>query len=84
MAVPPQPVTVPAPAAVPDAAAAVALALEWEFRDRLPRGSVAAVLAAARRDLEGQVPPASLGEMLHRLASYRLDRLVGNGRASDG
>lgn len=84
MAVPPQPVTVPAPAAVPDAAAAVALALESEFRDRLPTGSVAAVLAAARRDLEGQVPPAALGEMLHRLASYRLAHLAGKRRASDG
>jgi hypothetical protein len=58
-----------------DCADAVALSLQVQFGDRLPRGCIAAVVAAARRDLEGQVPPAALGEMLHRLAAYRLETL---------
>jgi hypothetical protein len=32
------------------------------------------VVDAADRDLRGQVAPGALGEMLHRLVSYRLQQ----------
>lgn len=46
--------------------------LTAEFRGRLPRTVVARTVLDARQDLEGQIQPEALAEMLHRLARYRL------------
>ncbi|WP_309117971.1 hypothetical protein [Saccharothrix sp.] len=48
--------------------------LAAEFGGRVPRRVVASTVVAARRDLEGQVAPEAVAEMLHRLAHHRLDR----------
>lgn len=50
----------------------VAVRLAAQFAGVLPRRVVAAEVAAAERELRGQVPPAALAEMLHRLAEVRL------------
>ena len=51
-----------------------------EFRDVLPIATVTDVVATARHDLEGQVVPEALQEMLHRLAHHRLSALPGSHR----
>lgn len=43
-----------------------------EFAGVLRRADVAATVREACRDLDGQIVPAALTEMLHRLARYRL------------
>ncbi|MBW4720490.1 hypothetical protein [Saccharothrix obliqua] len=43
-----------------------------EFGGRLSREAVTGTVLRARADLEGQVVPESLDEMLHRLAKHRL------------
>ena len=43
---------------------------------RIPADLVRAVVREAERDLAGQVSSGSLGELLHRLAAYRLEQLV--------
>ena len=43
-----------------------------EYAGVLRRPVVEAEVAAAARELRGQVPPGSLAEMLHRLVAYRL------------
>lgn len=46
--------------------------LAHEFAGTVSRAELEDVVLGARRDLEGQVVPAALDEMLHRLAHYRL------------
>ncbi|MCO1655786.1 hypothetical protein [Pseudonocardia humida] len=43
-----------------------------EFADVMPRGVVEAEVAAADRELRGQVPTGAMAEMLHRLVVTRL------------
>ncbi|WP_300017427.1 hypothetical protein [Pseudonocardia sp.] len=50
----------------------VTRALTEEFAGLVPPDVVGSEVAAAARELRGQVPEGSLDEMLHRLASYRL------------
>lgn len=50
--------------------------LAIEFAGLVPRADIESVVRAARQDLAGQVVPAALDEMLHRLAHYRLSRLT--------
>jgi hypothetical protein len=49
--------------------------LTAEFSGVVSRAIVTNTVLDARRDLEGQIVPEALGEMLHRLAHHRLDRL---------
>jgi hypothetical protein len=49
--------------------------LSREFRTVLPDSTITEVVAAARHDLEGQIVPEALQEMLHRLAHHRLSAL---------
>ncbi|GAA2685745.1 MULTISPECIES: hypothetical protein [Actinosynnema] len=49
--------------------------LAAEFGDRLPESVVTGTVLQARRDLQGQIAPESLEELLHRLAHYRLRAL---------
>ena len=44
-----------------------------EFADVMPRGVVEAEVAAADRELRGQVPTGAMAEMLHRLVAARLE-----------
>ena len=53
----------------------VAEALAEEFSGVLPRPVVSKTVLDARRDLEGQIVPEALGEMLHQLARHRLNTL---------
>jgi len=53
----------------------VVVRLAAEFSGTLSRKVVADTVFAARRDLDGQVVPEALGEMLHRLAHHRLGGL---------
>ncbi|MFT7840328.1 hypothetical protein Q5530_29650 [Saccharothrix sp. BKS2] len=50
--------------------------LTAEYRGRLPGSVVARTVLGARQDLEGQIQPEALAEMLHRLARYRLDATI--------
>ncbi|GAA1296304.1 hypothetical protein [Saccharothrix xinjiangensis] len=50
--------------------------LTAEFRGRVPRTVVARTVLDARQDLEGQIQPEALPEMLHRLARYRIDATI--------
>jgi hypothetical protein len=43
-----------------------------EFATVAPRGAVEAEVAAADRELRGQVPEGGFAEMLHRLVAARL------------
>jgi hypothetical protein len=43
-----------------------------EFADVVPRGAVEAEVAAADRELRGQVPTGAMAEMLHRLVAVRI------------
>ncbi|MCX6464557.1 MAG: hypothetical protein NTW05_13355 [Pseudonocardiales bacterium] len=51
---------------------AVAARLAEEYAGLVPPDVVHREVAAAERELRGQVPPGALEEMLHRLAAYRL------------
>lgn len=64
-----------------DRVARVAEQLAREFGETVPRTDIDEVVHAARRDLDGQVPPHALDELLHRLAHYRLSELSPAGRA---
>ncbi|QFZ19498.1 hypothetical protein [Saccharothrix syringae] len=50
-----------------------------EFKGLVPETVVTSTVLGARQDLEGQIQPGALAEMLHRLARYRLDSLVSAG-----
>ncbi|HVV12039.1 three-helix bundle dimerization domain-containing protein [Amycolatopsis sp.] len=50
--------------------------LSREFAGAVPHGHVESTVRAARRDLEGQIVPEALEEMLHHLARYRLSRMT--------
>ena len=62
----------PARGLEPDLAAVVER-LVAEFADQRPREEVEAEVAAADRELRGQVPAGAMAEMLHRLVAARLD-----------
>ena len=47
-----------------------------EYDGVVPPALVAVVVRDAERDLRGQVVPGALGEMLHRLAAFRLHELT--------
>lgn len=49
--------------------------LAAEFGGTLSRPIVTTTVLDAHRDLQGQVVPEALGEMLHRLAQHRLNRM---------
>lgn len=49
--------------------------LAAEFSGVLSRPIVTTTVLDARNDLEGQIVPEALGEMLHRLAHHRLNRI---------
>ena len=50
----------------------VAVHLVAEFDGAMPPDMIEHVVLAARRDLDGEVPPEALPEFLHRLARQRL------------
>lgn len=56
----------------------VASELVREFEGVLPNSTITEVVATARHDLEGQIVPEALQEMLHRLAHHRLNVLRGH------
>jgi hypothetical protein len=56
--------------------------LAAEFSGVLSRPAVTATVLDARRDLEGQIVPEALSEMLHQLARHRLQTLCRNGTAA--
>jgi hypothetical protein len=51
-------------------------ALTAEFRGRVSSTVVARTVVTAREDLQGQIQPEALAEMLHRLAQHRLDAMI--------
>lgn len=51
-----------------DAVEEVGVWLTGEFSGRVPATTVADVVRATRRDLEGRIATEELGEMLHRMA----------------
>ncbi len=55
--------------------------LSAEFGGRLSRKTVARTVLDARRDLEGQIMPEAIPEMLHRLAHHRLGAVIGEASA---
>ncbi|HEY3465105.1 MAG TPA: hypothetical protein VGL47_08230 [Amycolatopsis sp.] len=50
--------------------------LTVEFASRLPAADIAEIVRSARTDLEGQIVPEAMGEMLHRLARFRVLRTL--------
>ncbi|WP_329065696.1 hypothetical protein [Amycolatopsis sp. NBC_01480] len=62
---------------IDDACAEVGERLAGEFAGWLSPAAVGHIVRAAARDLDGQIVPEALGEMLHRLAGFRIARLVG-------
>ncbi|MCR6490654.1 hypothetical protein M8542_48435 [Amycolatopsis sp. OK19-0408] len=52
--------------------------LSGEFASRLPEDVIADIVRGARADLQGQIVPESLGELLHRLARFRVLRTIGS------
>lgn len=54
--------------------------LAAEFSGVLPRKTVTETVVEARWDLEGQIVPEALSEMLHRLAQHRLRHIRENTR----
>ncbi|NGY66526.1 hypothetical protein G7043_47370 [Lentzea sp. NEAU-D13] len=58
--------------------------LAAEFSGVLARPVVSKTVLDARRDLEGQIVPEALSEMLHQLARHRLGNLCGARKASVG
>ncbi|WP_033288984.1 hypothetical protein [Amycolatopsis jejuensis] len=59
-----------------EACAEVSDWLTGEFAGRFSPDAVRSVVRIAARDLEGQIVPEAMSEMLHRLARYRLSRLA--------
>ncbi|UJW31557.1 hypothetical protein L3Q67_41385 [Saccharothrix sp. AJ9571] len=53
--------------------------LSTEFGTTLPESGICDVVVTARRDLDGQIVPEAMEEMLHRLARFRLTRWIGSG-----
>ncbi|MFI9457037.1 hypothetical protein [Amycolatopsis sp. NPDC052450] len=54
---------------------------EWlsrEFATSLPESAVDDIVLAAHADLDGQIRPDAMGEMLHRLARFRVLRALEN------
>ncbi|MEU3648822.1 hypothetical protein AB0E59_35995 [Lentzea sp. NPDC034063] len=49
--------------------------LAAEFSETISKPIVSRTVLEARRDLEGQIVPEALGEMLHHLARHRLTTL---------
>ncbi|SMD24706.1 hypothetical protein [Lentzea albidocapillata] len=58
--------------------------LAAEFSGVLARPVVSEAVLDARRDLEGQIVPEALSEMLHQLARHRLGNLSTARKASVG
>jgi hypothetical protein len=58
--------------------------LAAEFSGVLARPVVSKTVLDARRDLEGQIVPEALSEMLHQLARHRLGNLCGARKTSVG
>ncbi|MEV7551875.1 hypothetical protein AB0N89_19810 [Amycolatopsis sp. NPDC089917] len=54
----------------------VTVRLVNEFSTKLSSVAVGVIVRAAYRDLQEQVVPEALGDMLHRLAHHRIARLV--------
>ncbi|MFI5593175.1 hypothetical protein ACIA5G_49570 [Amycolatopsis sp. NPDC051758] len=50
--------------------------LTGEFASRLPAADITEIVHSARTDLEGQIVPEAMGEMLHRLARFRVLRTL--------
>ncbi|GLY42753.1 hypothetical protein Amsp01_087760 [Amycolatopsis sp. NBRC 101858] len=50
--------------------------LTGEFASLLPATDITAIVRSARTDLEGQIVPEAMGEMLHRLARFRVLRTL--------
>ncbi|RSD13591.1 hypothetical protein [Amycolatopsis eburnea] len=50
--------------------------LTGEFASMLPASDITAIVRSARTDLEGQIVPEAMGEMLHRLARFRVLRTL--------
>ncbi|WP_236808718.1 hypothetical protein [Amycolatopsis albispora] len=48
--------------------------LATEFGGTVPPSGVVSTVVAAKRDLDGQIVPEAMEEMLHRLARFRLAR----------
>lgn len=54
---------------------------EWlsrEFAASLPESTVHDIVRSAHADLDGQIRPDAMGEMLHRLARFRVLRKLEN------
>jgi hypothetical protein len=60
----------------PDELAMITARLVVRFAGKVPASDVRAAVTAARRDLDGQVVPEALAEMVHQLALYRLTQSV--------
>ncbi|SEQ86566.1 hypothetical protein SAMN05216188_1063 [Lentzea xinjiangensis] len=56
--------------------------LAAEFSGVIARPVVTRTVLEARDDLEGQIVPEALSEMLHQLARHRLGSLCSAGRAT--
>jgi hypothetical protein len=50
--------------------------LSGEFSKRLPESAIGDIVRGARSDLDGQIVPEAMGEMLHRLARFRVLRTL--------
>ncbi|OLZ52734.1 hypothetical protein [Amycolatopsis keratiniphila] len=50
--------------------------LSREFADSLPESAVDEIVRSAHADLDGQIRPDAMGEMLHRLARFRVLRTL--------
>lgn len=59
---------------------AVTERLAREFAGSVAREDLEVTVHAARRDLEGQIVPEALAEMLHQLARHRLRRVSSSPR----
>ncbi|MGC7102539.1 hypothetical protein ACPZ19_48385 [Amycolatopsis lurida] len=57
-----------------DPVSKVARELATEFGRTVPPSGVVGTVVAAKRDLDGQIVPEAMEEMLHRLARFRLAR----------
>lgn len=51
--------------------------LSREFASSLSESAVSEIVRAAHAELEGQIRPDAMGEMLHRLARFRVLRTLG-------
>ncbi|MGY6651403.1 hypothetical protein ACXIZN_04480 [Amycolatopsis sp. TRM77291] len=54
----------------------VSVWLASEFSTKLSPVAVGAIVRATHRELQEQIVPEALGEMLHRMARHRIARLV--------